>query len=182
MIALGYDLAAKSCGWGIVELKNNDGVVCLRYIESGVFNLKEDAGVKSWKDTEDLMRGLKFLHHHVRERIKFKGNPGIDLVGVELSFGWDKYLAMFFARISTAVLMAACWKCDTYLVHPSTLKRIVTGNGRAEKKEVMVKIEEKLSIQALRTDKGKIIDSEYDRFDALGVAISCFSYKGVLNG
>jgi len=178
MIALGYDLAAKSCGWGIVELQNNVGVMCLRHIESGVFNLKEDAGVKNWKDIDDVMLGLKFLHNHVTNQLD--KNSSIELVGVEAAYGYDRFLSVFFARISTVVLMAACWKCDTYLVHPATLKRIVTGNGRAEKAEVMKKIEEKLGLKALRTEKGAIVVTEYDRFDALGVAISCFHYKGIL--
>lgn len=184
--SLGYDLSSKSCGWGIVrfvEYIDKQGIKSydiLEYRDSGVFNLKEDAKVRNWKNIDDVMLGLKFLHNHVVNQLD--KNSSIELVGVEAAYGYDRFLSMFFARISTAVLMAACWKCDTYLVHPSTLKRIVTGNGKAEKAVVMAKIEEKLSIQALRTEKGKIIDSEYDRFDALGVAISCFQYRGVLNG
>ena len=97
MIALGYDLAFKQSGWGVV--KDNGNII---YVDSGSFSLKAEAQADSWKDPEKLIDILKWLSEDVKYRIE-KFSP--DLIGVESAYGRDKFLNLFFARISTVILL-----------------------------------------------------------------------------
>ncbi len=167
MIALGYDLAFVQSGWGVIKKDGN-----IEFVDSGSFSLKEQAQAETWKDTDKLIDILKWLSEDVRYRID-RFSP--DKVGVEAAFGKDKFLNLFFARISTVILLEAIRReIPTYLVHPSTLKKQVTGNGRATKEEVQASLIALLNIpKPLRTKRGRMLDGEEDRFDALGVALTC---------
>jgi len=176
MISLGYDLATHWCGWGVVE-HTEDG---LRYLGSGSFELLEASGTTSWKKDPDVIKILRFLHGHARDHIEMY-RP--QLIGVEVAFGWDKYLAMFFARISTVIALVGSFYGDAFLVHPSTLKLAVAGNGKATKTQVQESIckifKDNPNLKIERNTKGNLVEGEEDRFDALGCAITAFQYKGV---
>jgi Holliday junction resolvasome RuvABC endonuclease subunit len=172
MIALGYDLATHWCGWGVIDYEVEKKKVS--YIDSGSFELLESAGVEGWKKEQDIVQILRFLKRHGEEKIeKYK----VELVGVETAFGWDKFLSMFFARISTVIIVVSLDKCESFLVHPSTLKMHAAGNGRASKKEVQEAVGKLLDIKVKTNEKGRVISGEEDRFDALGCAIACLGYK-----
>jgi crossover junction endodeoxyribonuclease RuvC len=172
MIALGYDLAFVQSGWGVIKKDGN-----IEFVDSGSFSLKAQAQAETWKDTEKLIDILKWLSEDVRYRIE-RFSP--DRIGVESAFGKDKFLNLFFARISTVILLEAIRsEIPTYLVHPSTLKKIVTGNGRATKEEVQASLIALLGIpQPERTKRGRMLDGEEDRFDALGVALTILNKGG----
>jgi len=145
---LGVDPGSRSTGWGLL----GGGPTTPRLIEHGVVRLDPRLG---------LARRLAHLHHEL-ERIVRRLRPGC--AAVEMPFkGVNARSALQLAQgVILAVL--ACAEVEVVEYTPAAVKKAVTGNGRADKKQVAQMVGHLLA-QALPRD------TPDDLSDALAVAL-----------
>lgn len=147
---LGLDPGFGRLGYAIIEEQGREWVA-LKY------------GVIETKATQSFPRRLLVLHDSVQELIK-KYKPTRAAVE-ELFFAKNVTTALKVAQARGALLLTlAQAKIPTYEFTPLEVKQILTGYGRAEKRQIdhMVKLIFKLNL-----GKKKLVD---DAADALAIA------------
>ncbi len=151
MIILGIDPGTANTGYGLIE-KSQEGI---KFLACGC--------IKTFPDRSPQDR-LNEIFNELNKLIK-KYKP--DILSVEKLF--------FFKNVKTAIpvsqakgiilLVAAKKKIPIYEFTPLEVKMIITGYGRAQKKQVQEVIKRLLDLEKA--------PSPDDAADALGVAISC---------
>ena len=148
MIVLGVDPGSLVCGLGVVR---RDGST-LQRIDSGVVRISP---------TEALEHRLVYLYDAVREAIVVHQPI---FVAVESVFHHRNAKAALTLGHARGAILLACAKGGVEVVEypPAQVKRAVTGNGAATKKQVRRMVELSLGIT---------VDGPDDETDALAVAI-----------
>lgn len=163
MRILGID-HAKRTGWSLIE-----NGTC---IKTGYFNLT--------KDGEERLLEYKNKIEKVIDEIK----P--DKIAIEKPEHMrnGKVLQFLIGLYTINKLISLEKKIPAYEVHPLSMKRFITGNGKAKKAEVsstLVErfgVDEELIIKPIINSKGTIRDFYYDESDATGLAL--FLYNNYL--
>jgi len=158
MIFLGIDPGFGRVGFGLVELKNRQ----LSYLGSGIVNT--DASQDFYARLSEIQADILYLID--------KYSP--DMACVEtLFFSKNTTTAMKVAEARGVINMTLFSKgIEIMEVGPTTVKSSLTGDGRADKKQVEFMVKKLLNLKNL-----KAID---DACDALGMAIyAANNYPGI---
>lgn len=185
MLILGIDPGTTTTGYGLVELDINDinGEKIIKSIDTGTLNFKNstdhfrliDFGLM---ETEKNMYAPDkyVLIHNMFVKLIQKHQP--DVMAVERIF--------FASNASTAIsvgqaqgvmfLAAANNKLRVVEYAPPTIKKVITGNGRAKKKEVEDKVKkmlENIEGPKLEVDKKRRITKTHidNAVDAVAIAL-----------
>ena len=147
--AIGIDPSLDGCGYAVLDLNYKTP----RLVEKGVIKGR----TKTWGDTS---RGVKLkLIQAELSRLRAKYQPLYPVVFLEQGFAKFKKetQALYRAR---GVIELVFWDMDIKEYAPSTVKRIVTGNGNASKELLADRIGTFYNVDSFETD---------DESDALGV-------------
>lgn len=159
MIILGIDPGSVICGYGAIKKEKNK----VELIEFGVIKLS--------KLHKEYNLRLKELFYNL-ERIIKRVNP--DLIAIENTFyskNAQSLIKLSQARAIT-VLSATLNNVELIELSPRVVKKAITGNGNASKKQVQYMVQNLLEIE----DTSKF----YDVTDALALAI-CSAIKNHSN-
>jgi len=151
---LGIDPGGFVSGWGLVRQSGNKLVL-------------EDAGTIRPKRDDEFPKRLCALHARLSE-ILAQQQP--DVVAVEsVFFSQHPRAALQLGHVRGVLLLAAAQKeLEIFEYPPATVKKAVTGNGRASKEQVR---------QMVAMLLGAEIKGAADKSDALAVAI-CHAQSG----
>jgi len=151
MIILGIDPGTAIIGFGFIK-KTGNKLKCLDY---GVIRTKPELS--------DAQR-LKILYNELGRLIK-KNKP--DIVSIEKLYFFKNFKTAIPVAQAKGVILLAAVKKGIPIVEftPLQMKMIITGYGRADKKQVQEKIKKLLKL--------KEIPKPDDAADALGIAICC---------
>ena len=161
MIVLSYDPAS---------LKNMGVAVCSIDVKTKKIKVLESYTEVFDVSLENKDRRLIVIKNVTEGLIK---KHGVNVVTIERSMGFGKHFVRNQLSEGTGVIkLVACQKNVPIVeISPGTLKKQITGNGRASKKEVMEAILKMFSL-----DK-KNLSSEHEA-DALGV---CYAYSKIMD-
>jgi crossover junction endodeoxyribonuclease RuvC len=136
LISLGIDQGVANCGYAIVQIDNDEEI---KVIDSGCIRTNS-------KDT--LGKRLLKLHSFI-EKLITKYNP--QMIGCERMFfngtqktGRNKSASMMYTNMATAILHIVSTQANIQFFDypPTTVKKIITGYGRANKEEVIEKVKD----------------------------------------
>lgn len=154
MLVLGIDPASVKCGYGIVRAEGND----LTYVECGVLEVRK--AVSKWARIAEIatdLQGVLNTHHFGRG----------DRVGVEGAFVPLKNFSgadtLAEARGACVFVCLAAGVTNVVTVAPSSVKKAITGSGRAEKEAVASVLATMFRLQK---------EMSTDASDALAVAVA----------
>ncbi|NUN13173.1 MAG: crossover junction endodeoxyribonuclease RuvC [Myxococcales bacterium] len=145
---VGIDPGSRLLGWGVVESHGSR----LRHIDNGVIVPPVDA---------DLPSRLLYLHQGVVQVITDYQPNCAAVEDVFLAKNAQSALKLGQAR-GVALLAAAVFRLPVFEYAPTSIKRSVVGNGRADKHQVQ---------QMVRALLGLAETAQEDASDALAVAI-----------
>src|SRR5260221_2102153 len=148
MLILGIDPGTATTGWGLIEK-----------IEGHDFDILEWGLIETDKETKPHIR-LHEIHEQMLQILdKFKPN----VLVMEKIFMFNN--AKTVIRVSQAqgvILLASAntgFKIEVFEYAPATIKKLITGSGRANKKEVESSVrailEPKLNVKDLKDGNGK---------------------------
>ena len=147
MIIFGIDPGTEICGWCRLALDGNPDPVGF---ESGIF--KPKGGTREGR--------LRSLYWHL-EKLVEKYQP--DEIAIEDGIVWrsnDATLALAEAR---GVCVVATLGRPFFRYNPSTIKKCMTGNGRASKELVARMVEQRF---------GMTFTPSFDQADAIATAVA----------
>jgi len=159
MIILGIDPGTATTGFGSILVKNNS------------FEALEWGLIETNKESEPSVR-LMTIHSQMLEIIK-KTQP--DVIAIEkLFFAANAKTAIRVGQAQGVMLLAAAHTNSVIFEYaPGTIKKMVTGDGRADKKIVQSHIRK---IFGAKVRSGKHKKTHFDNAaDALAVAL-CHAY------
>ncbi|KKQ75047.1 MAG: Crossover junction endodeoxyribonuclease RuvC [Candidatus Woesebacteria bacterium GW2011_GWB1_38_5b] len=156
MIILGIDPGTATTGYGLLQIRNND----LHVIDFGLIETDKNG-------TPELR--LLSIHEKMTE-LFIKYTPHV--VAIEkLFFAANTKTAMRVGQAQGVMfLCAAQYKVKIFEYAPATIKKVVSGNGRADKKNMQKSIRKILGAGIRSKPKKK---SHFDNAaDALAVALT----------
>lgn len=156
MIIVGFDPGLEKSGYGVIDASSQNP----RYIASGlVVNLP----AVSYK----MHKRLAYLHQQVKEIIK-KYNPAI--CATEYVYSGNFTQSSLHLAMARGVILSAIGiqQLDVISYSPSSIKKIIAGNGRASKETVSLMMQRHLKLQGNFSE---------DAADALAVALCLFYEK-----
>lgn len=149
---LGLDPGSRVTGYGIVEFNHGDVV----YIKQGVLNLIAE--------TADFAQRLSVLGQGLRSLLLEYRPQHVAIERVFLGRNADSAFKLGHAR-GVAVYESALMGCEFHEYATREVKKGVTGNGAADKAEVMAVVHRLLNVPA--QDKNQKL---FDASDALALA------------
>lgn len=149
MLILGIDPGTKIAGWGIV--KDDNGIIS--HIASGTIIFEKDYAIE-YK--------LHIIYETLLKVINLYS--GIDVIVAEEQYvHHNPKSSMMLAQVRAIVMLVAQMNKIQYIgFTPTTVKMVVTGNGKAEKEEVNLVVNRWLHT---------VIES-HDETDALAIAMT----------
>ncbi|MCX7737370.1 MAG: crossover junction endodeoxyribonuclease RuvC [Candidatus Kapabacteria bacterium] len=155
MVILGIDPGSVICGYGVIDYKFDK----LKLIEYGSIKVK--------KKNEDIIQRLKDIFFRLNAVIE-RTKPEIAVFeSVFYSKNAQSLMKLSYARAS-AILAASLKDLEFAEFTPREIKKSVTGNGNAGKKQVQFMVRTLLKIQET--------PDFYDATDALATAI-CYAFR-----
>jgi len=167
MLILGIDPGTATTGWGLIEKKKEED-----------FNIIEWGLIETKKDTKSHIR-LHEIHEQMLSLLdKYKPN----VLVMEKIFLFKNAKTVIRVSQAQGVILLACanYSVEIFEYAPASIKKLLTGNGRANKKEVESSVREilgpKLDKKDLKDGNGKArkMTKTYvdNAFDALAIAMS----------
>lgn len=166
MLILGIDPGTATTGWGLIEkLEDHD------------FNILEWGLIETKKETLPHIR-LHEIHEQMLTLLdKFK--PHVLVMEKVFMFNNAKTVIRVSQAQGVILLASANYTIDVFEYAPGTIKKLVTGNGRANKKEVEVAVRailgKKLAVMSMKDVNGKerkMTKTHVDNaIDALAIAM-----------
>lgn len=156
MIILGIDPGTATSGFGLIEV-NKDGLEVMKWglIETHKDNLKENRLQKIYEETLELI-------------VKYKP----DVFVFEKIFFFNNAKTVIAVGQAQGVMLLAASNTKTFVAEyaPGTIKKLITGSGRANKKEVQVAVRKILGNKV----KSKIHKKTHfdNAADALAIAMT----------
>jgi len=146
---LGIDPGSKYTGWGIIQ---SDGEI-FEYVDSGVINTTK---------IQSLPERLEYVYDNLSKILAIHSPT---LAAIEDTFAHKFFKASLVLAQAQAVAILACTKhgLSTEMIQSKTVKKILTGNGNAEKEFVNTNL--KLMIQNIEFTTN-------DASDALAIALA----------
>jgi crossover junction endodeoxyribonuclease RuvC len=156
MIIIGIDPGTATTGYGVIKVKEKDknkktkGLDCL------------DFGCIKTSQKDEFVKRLSILSKEIKKLVK-KHNP--DLVAIEKLFFFQNFKTAMRVSQAIGVVFLSLGQMKVSFVEytPLEVKKFLTNNGRADKKEVEKRVKKMLKI------KGSV--GRDDTADALGIAI-----------
>jgi len=158
MLILGIDPGTATTGYGIVKVtKKGSRTKIFKCFDYGC--IETDAN-------EDFLKRLCILEKRIKKIVK-EHKP--DCAAVERLFFFQNFkTAMKVSQaIGVILLTFEKMKIPVYEYAPLEVKKALTNNGRAQKKEVEKRVKKMLKLEKIKKD---------DAADALAIAI-CAAYK-----
>jgi crossover junction endodeoxyribonuclease RuvC len=164
MIVLGIDPGTATTGYGVVKINGDNSMLAVEY---GLIETSKDTGAGA--------RLMKIYDELVLEVIK-SHKPDVFVIE-KLFFATNAKTAIRVGQAQGAMLLAAArYNLPVYEYSPMTIKKVLTGNGRADKGMVQKSVRKHLGA-GVRKKKGE--KTHFDNAaDALAVAI-CHVLKEV---
>jgi len=153
-VFLGIDPGLVKTGWGIIECSRN----AINYVDSGVIQDKDcDLAM-----TERLVNIFRSLSEVIERHLPT--HCAIEHVYVNTNYASSLKLSQ-----ARAACMIACgmFKHDTAEYPAKTIKKTLTGNGNADKHQVMNMVKIQLRLTDSHCKKIRL----YDEYDALAIAL-----------
>lgn len=126
MIILGIDPGTATSGYGLIEV-NSNGLKVIKWglIETNKDSLKEARLLKIYKETLELLKIYK---------------P--DVFVFEKIFFFNNAKTVIAVSQAQGVMLLAASKTKTFVAEyaPGTIKKLITGSGRANKKGVQIAV------------------------------------------
>lgn len=154
MRILGIDPSTRVVGYSLLEQKGTD----IRVIDYGVLKVS---------DRFSLARRLKEIYQRLQSLYKRLRPDGVVVEDVFYARDARATIKLGEAR-GIALLFAELHHLPVYEYTPATIKKAITGNGRADKSQVQKMVQQLLSL--------KIPPKSYDASDALAIAL-CHLYR-----
>lgn len=146
MLILGIDPGTATTGWGLIEK-----------IDGQDFNILEWGLIETNKETMPHVR-LHEIHEQMLSLLdKFQPN----VLVMEKIFMFNNAKTVIRVSQAQGVILMACanYTIDVFEYAPASVKKLITGNGRANKKEVESAVREilgpKLNKKDLKDGNGK---------------------------
>lgn len=165
MLILGLDPGTATTGYGLLTVKSDSCTV----VEYGLIETEKNG---------DAGKRLFSIHSQMKKLIKIH-NP--DIVAIEkLFFATNAKTAMSVGQASGVMLYcAAQHKLKVFEYAPGTIKKVITGSGRADKRMIQKSIR-KLLGNHIKSRKHK--KTHFDNAaDALAVALTHAISKEIFN-
>jgi crossover junction endodeoxyribonuclease RuvC len=153
---IGIDPALNNTGWGVIQIENNKRCFVA-------------AGVVSINNKLELANRL-FLISEALSLIISEHQP--DLAAIEKSFvsvNSESTLKLGNAR-GAILLTLAQNHLQVFEYDATVIKKTITGNGRAEKQQMMA------MLRMLLPETNDLIELNHDAFDALAVALTHYHH------
>lgn len=168
MIVLGIDPGTATTGYGVIRV---NGGASIDVVDYGL--------IETSKEDEPGTRLMR-IYDELVEAIIGKHKPDIFVIE-KLFFATNVKTAMRVGQAQGAMLMAAARHgLSAYEYSPMTIKKVLTGNGRADKKSVQKHVRRHLGA-SVRKKKGS--KTHFDNAaDALAVALCHVLQGGEVNG
>lgn len=161
MQIIAFDLSLTSSGYAVGEVSGRD----LEIIEIGTIKTKYKKGEEAGRRLHTIAQAVENL---------YKEYPDAEMIVKERSFsnGRVKATQQIFKVVGIWELMSYLAGHDVFTdIAPNSVKKEVTGNGRASKKLVAEKVEELTGITA----------SNDDESDAIAVLITLCLQKNLID-
>jgi crossover junction endodeoxyribonuclease RuvC len=165
MLILGIDPGVATTGYGILQV-NGKGYSAV------------DFGLIETEKNGNPSKRLLDIHKQIIKVIKYH-KP--DVMAIEKLFFFSNAKTVMSVGQAQGVLMfsAAKTKLDVFEYAPAMIKKTITGNGRADKKDIQKSLRKVLGAK-VRSRKRK--KTHFDNAaDALAVAL-CHAYKNIRAG
>jgi crossover junction endodeoxyribonuclease RuvC len=151
---IGIDPALNNTGWGVIEIENNK----MRFI---------DAGVISVSAKQPLQQRLLVLSNELAEVIVSYQPMVAAIEKTFVSINADSTLKLGNAR-GAILLTLAQQNLPIFEYDATLIKKTVTGNGKADKAQIMA------MLKILLPETRSFTNLKHDGFDALAIAITHF--------
>lgn len=164
MIILGIDPGTSDTGYGLIRVTGRNGTTNLNAIKWGI--------IKTSKERSPQKR-LQTIHEQMNLLI-YKYKP--DVLAIEkIFFASNAKTAIRVGQAQGVMLLsAATYDTEVYEYAPPTIKKLVTGDGRADKKQIQKSLRAVFGAK-VRSPKHK--KTHFDNAaDGLAVAL-CHHYK-----
>jgi crossover junction endodeoxyribonuclease RuvC len=171
MLILGIDPGTATTGWGLV--KKND---------TTDFEILEWGLIETNKETAPHIR-LHEIHEQMLSLLD-KFHP--DVLVMERVFLFNNAKTVIRVSQAQGVILAACanYKVEVFEYAPASIKKLITGNGRADKKQMEAAVKELLGPKLSKKDltdcdgKSRKMTKTYvdNAYDALAIAM-CHTMK-----
>ncbi len=148
----GFDPGSNASGYGILDINGSN----IEVVDYGF--IKTDKSMTK----ETKMKEIFLSASHILEKYM----P--DICGVEEAFFWKNMkTTMYLSEVRSVIILASALKdIPVYNLSTTTIKKSITGKGRANKKSVQFMLHHLLGIKATGKD--------FDATDALAVAYTCY--------
>lgn len=157
MIILGIDPGTASTGYGVIEV---NGRAEMGVVEYGVIETSKENGSGE---------RLREIYDELNSRIIRMHKPNVFVIE-KLFFATNAKTAIKVGQAQGVMLMAAAKnKLEVFEYSPMTIKKVLTGNGRADKSEVQKYVRKHLGA-GVRKRKNRWTHFD-NAADALAVAI-----------
>lgn len=152
MRILGLDPGSRVTGFGIVDFDGRD----VSYVQHGALNL--------FSQNSDFVQRLALLGQELRKIVTEYRPQHVAIERVFLGRNADSAFKLGHAR-GVVVYESALMGCEFHEYAAREVKKGVTGNGAAEKTEVMAVVH-----RLLRIPQRQVQEKSYDASDALALA------------
>jgi crossover junction endodeoxyribonuclease RuvC len=124
-----------------------------------------------------MQERLAILYRFVQHSLDKYARNGSCVVAVEKTFVAHNSASSLALAMARGALLTACANYTVYEYSPATIKRIVAGNGQADKEAVLAALPTLLKdlppVAQLTTQGGGKRTPLYDASDALAIALCC---------
>ncbi len=166
MLILGLDPGTAHTGYGLVKVEDTE----FSFVEFGLIETKKDTSPES---------RLAVIYESVNT-IVTRTKPDV-LVIEKVFFSNNAKTAIRVGQAQGVMLLAASHQgISVFEYAPGTIKKLVTGDGRAKKKEVQIAVRKLLGSKVQEDKTRRITKTHIDNaVDALAVAL-CHIYRSIL--
>lgn len=154
MKILGIDPGTRVVGYGLLDKKNNTS----HAIDYGIIKASSSSSIPT--RLKVIYKGIKSLYKHLKP----------DVIVVEnIFYSKDVRATIKIGEARGVILLSAAMNnLPIYEYTPAEIKKSVTGNGRADKRQVQKMVQNLLGL--------KSVPKPYDASDALAIAL-CHTYR-----
>lgn len=153
---MGIDPGSRTCGWGVVRR------------ERGRFVRVASGAIRTKSETPMAIR-LREIHDGLRDAMRLHGPDAVAIEAIFAHKSAASALVLGQAR-GVAMLAAAEAALPLFEYNASTIKKSVTGSGKAEKSQVGFMVMRMLGIT---------LDGPADEADALAIAVTHHAHAGM---
>ena len=157
---IGSDTATIASGWSVIDILTVDNSFKVKYIDSGTIRLKEKNFNKRVKLFFNEFKSITAKYCIEKKDTKY--HLAIEDVFVDK----NPQSALKLAKVHGIPISCICeHDGDIFYYHPTTIKKVVTGDATAKKSQIARCVSRILGVPLLNS-------SDYDRSDACAIALT----------